>query len=184
MRSLANLLEAAVGRAATDVLLESGQPVVFTTTRGPEVEQSMLPRTDLFDMIVAAVDDSQQIELAVGNPVRFTIEAGATWTVIAEPGIDGMIVRAHRPDPAPSLEIELEDEPSFALGDSSFSVRDEFGDEFDDDFGGEFAAAPVPRAHTISKPLPLPSLDDEPYDAPTLQTPAFEAEQSRPNGQA
>lgn len=171
MRSLANLLEAAVGRSATDVLLESGQPVVFTTTRGPEVEQNMLPRTDLFDMIVAAVDDAQQIELAVGNPVRFTIEAGATWTVIAEPGIDGMIVRAHRPDPAPHLEIELEDEPSFALGDSSFSVRDGFDDEFDDDFGGDFAAAPVMRPRSPSQPLPIASLDDdEPYDVPTRRT--------------
>lgn len=174
MRSLANLLEAAVGRSATDVLLESGQPVVFTTTRGPEVEQNMLPRTDLFDMIVAAVDDSQQIELAVGNPVRFTIEAGATWTVIAEPGIDGMIVRAHRPDPAPHLEIELEDEPGFALGDSSFSVRDGFDDEFDDDFGGEFAAAPIMRPRGPSQPLPVASLDDddEPYDVPTKRTEA------------
>lgn len=170
MRSLANLLEAAVGREATDVLLESGQPVVFTTARGPEVEQNLLPRTDLFDMIVAAVDDAQQIELAVGNPVRFTIEAGASWTVIAEPGMDGMVVRAHRPDPAPSLEIELEEEPSFALGDSSFSVRDGFGDDFDDDFSGEFAApAPAARSRSVSAPVQLPSIDDEPYDAPTLR---------------
>jgi hypothetical protein len=184
MRSLANLLEAAVGRSATDVLLESGQPVVFTTTRGPEVEQNMLPRTDLFDMIVAAVDDAQQIELAVGNPVRFTIEAGASWTVIAEPGIDGMVVRAHRPDPAPGLEIDLEDEPGFAIGDSSFSVRDEAFDDFDDDFGGEFAAVPVTRPRVPSQPLPAPSLDDdEPYDVPTLRTEA-ETERVRQSGSA
>jgi hypothetical protein len=191
MRSLANLLEAALGRSATEVVLESGQPIVFTTARGPEVEQSVLPRTDLFDMIVAAVDDAQQIELAVGNPVRFTIEAGASWSVLAEPGIDGMIVRAQRPEPAPILEIDLEEEPGFALDDVSFSVREgAFTDDFDDDFGGEFAATPTVRSHSSSQPMALmladdeDNEDDEAYDAPTLQGLESNVDRSRTSGQA
>jgi hypothetical protein len=101
MRSLASLLEGAVRRAAFEVRLESGQPVVYTTARGTEAEASVLPRSELFDMIVAAVDDAQQIELAVGNPVDFKVDAGARWTVSAEPGQEGITVRAHRPGKPP-----------------------------------------------------------------------------------
>jgi hypothetical protein len=97
MRSLASLLEGAVRRAAFEVRIESGQPVVYTTARGTEAEASVLPRAELFDMIVAAVDDAQQIELAVGNPVEFKLEAGARWSVSAEPGQEGITVRAQRP---------------------------------------------------------------------------------------
>lgn len=102
MRSLASLLEGAVRRAAFEVRLESGQPVVYTTARGAEAEASVLPRSELFDMIVAAVDDQQQIELAVGNPVEFKVEAGARWSVSAEPGQDGITVRAQRPGKPPA----------------------------------------------------------------------------------
>jgi hypothetical protein len=102
MRSLASLLEGAVRRAAFEVRLESGQPVVYTTARGTEAEPSVLPRAELFDMIVAAVDDAQQIELAVGNPVAFELEAGTRWSVSAEPGQDGITVRAQRPGRPPA----------------------------------------------------------------------------------
>lgn len=162
MRSLANLLEAAVGRSATEVVLESGQPVVFTTARGPEAEQRVLPRTELFDMIAAAVDDAQQVELAVGNPVRFTIDAGASWTVIAEPGIDGMIVRAHRPGGPPSLEIELDDEPGFTIGASSFPVDDA---PFEVDLEPEFTTS----TRTSSGARPPSQLNVEALDVPVVQ---------------
>jgi hypothetical protein len=152
MRSLANLLEAAVGRSAIEVVLESGQPVVFTTARGSEAEQSVLPPTELFDMIVAAVDDAQQIELAVGNPVQFTIQAGASWSVIAEPGIEGMSVRAQRAGGVPSLEIDL-DEPGFAI------------DDDDVDFGGSTGA--------MTRRAPPSQLDVEALDVPTLHDPDF-----------
>jgi hypothetical protein len=126
MRSLASLLEGAVRRAAFEVRIESGQPVLYTTARGTEAEASVLPRPELFDMIVAAVDDSQQVELAVGNPVEFELDAGAKWSVSAEPGHDGITVRAKRPgrptapalhdDVSPGgLELELE-EPDFDVG--------------------------------------------------------------------
>ncbi|MFO7563450.1 MAG: hypothetical protein R6X02_12465 [Enhygromyxa sp.] len=164
MRSLANLLEAAVRRSATEVVLESGQPVVFTTARGSEAEQSVLPRTELFDMIVAALDDASQVELAVGNPVDFTLEAGASWTIAAEPGIEGMTVRATREAELPSLELELDDEPGFALEDQSFAVGD-----LEPDFGDPIGAPPSPSRSP--RPAPPAQLDVEALDAPTLDDP-------------
>jgi hypothetical protein len=123
MRSLANLLEGAVRRAAFEVRLESGQPVVYTTARGSEAEATVLPPPELFDMIVAAVDDAQQIELAVGNHVEFELDAGAKWSVSADPGQKGITVLAKRPgrvaapsfhDEVSSIELDL-DEPEFGF---------------------------------------------------------------------
>ncbi|KIG16436.1 hypothetical protein DB30_04480 [Enhygromyxa salina] len=119
MRSLLSLLDGAVRRSASAVTLESGQPVVYTTARGAEAESTVLPPTELFEMIVAAVDDAHQVELAVGNPVEFSIDAGASWTVYAEPGMEGITVRAHRGgvDASPArggLEIELDDDGEVA----------------------------------------------------------------------
>ncbi|NVB43175.1 hypothetical protein G6O69_35455 [Pseudenhygromyxa sp. WMMC2535] len=113
MRTLASVLEDAIARAAYEVVLESGQPVVYSTPRGSEAERTVLPRPDLFDMITSAVDEAQQVELAVGNSVEFEFEAGSAWTVHAEPGVDGMRVRAARDpsvDPvgvAPTFEEDL-----------------------------------------------------------------------------
>jgi hypothetical protein len=124
MRSLASLLEGAVRRAAFEVRLESGQPVVYTTARGTEAEPSVLPRTELFDMIVAAVDDAQQIELAVGNPVEFTLDAGTRWSVSAEPGQDGITVRAQRPGQpaAPAFHDDVGGSGGFHLEEPQFDV--------------------------------------------------------------
>ena len=109
MRSLLSLLEEAVNRAASEVTIESGQPVVYMTARGTEAETEVLPSGDLFDMIVAAVNESQQVELAVGNPVEFELEASGVWTVFAEPGLEGIRVRASRPPTRePSLDIQLD----------------------------------------------------------------------------
>src|SRR5262245_36402268 len=129
MRSLASLLEGAVRRAAFEVRLESGQPVVYTTARGTEAESSVLPRTELFDMIVAAVDDAQQIELAVGNPVDFKVDAGARWTVSAEPGQEGITVRAHRP--GKPLTPMSPPEPEFHVS-SGPAVGFELADGYDE----------------------------------------------------
>jgi len=109
MRSLLSLLEEAAKRAASEVTIESGQPVVYTTARGAEAETNVLARTELFDMIVAAVDDAQQVELAVGNPVEFEVDVSGRWKVFAEPGIEGIRVRASRAvSPELSLDIQLD----------------------------------------------------------------------------
>lgn len=125
MPTLLSLLEEGAKRSAVEVVLESGQPVVFTTARGGEVEREVLPRTELFDMISAAVADEQQIELAVGNPVEFEIRAGGSdWSVVAEPGMEGMRVRARRD--ASELEIALDESSSrLTLGDIDLEAETE-----------------------------------------------------------
>jgi hypothetical protein len=124
MRSLTSLLEGAVRRAAFEVRLESGQPIVYTTARGTEAEASVLPRGELFDMIVAAVDDAQQVELAVGNPVAFELDAGTRWSVSAEPGQDGITVRAQRPGrpAAPTFQDDVGGPGGFQLEEPEFDV--------------------------------------------------------------
>jgi hypothetical protein len=174
MRSLANMLESAAKRGATEVMLESGQPVVFTTARGPEDGGETIARTDLFDMIVAAVDDAQQIELAVGNPVEFSLASGAadgSWRIYAEPGLDGVMVRALREGQLPTLEIEL-DVPTGLDVPPSLDVPTGFdidalpdADEFEVDFEPSFGAAD-PGSRPASK---LSRLDVQALDVPTVQ---------------
>lgn len=155
MRSLLSLLESAVGRSASEVVLESGQPVVFTTARGAEAEQSVLPRTELFDMIAAAVDDAQQVELAVGNPVEFIVEVGGGWIVHAEPGMEGMTVRARRNGELPSLDIELDE------------ISD---DELDFDVSKPAFALEPDRVEVELDPVPS-QLNVQALDAPLLHEP-------------
>jgi hypothetical protein len=155
MRSLANLLEGAVRRGAFEVRLESRQPVVYTTARGSEAEASVLPSPELFDMIVAAVDDAQQIELAVGNHVEFELDAGARWSVSAEPGQEGITVLAKRPGRAAA--------PSFHEEDVSL------GFELDEpEFG--IAAAPAPKRPRPPSAAPPSQLYVEALDVPMVDS--------------
>ena len=157
MRSLASLLEGAVRRAATEVTLESGQPVVYMTGRGTEAETSILPRTELFDMIVASVNESQQVELAVGNPIEFVLDAGAKWTIHAEPGMEGITVRARcgSAPAAPSLEISLDHGPF---------------DPSADDFGPD----PFITASEITRPRPPSAAPPSQLRVQALEVPSIE----------
>lgn len=160
MRSLASLLEGAVRRAAFEVRLESGQPIVYTTARGTEAEASVLPRTELFDMIVAAVDDAQQIELVVGNPVEFTVDAGTRWSVSAEPGQDGITVRAQRPGrpAAPAFHDEVGGPDGFELEEPEFDVG----------LGARPASPKPSRRPRPPSAAPPSQLDVEALDVPAV----------------
>lgn len=149
MRSLANLLAVAVKRSAFELTLESGQPVVYTTSRGTEAESEELPGSELFDMIVNAVDESQQVELAVGNPVEFELALeGGKWTVFAEPGMEGMRVRARReggaqgPGPAAGLDIELDYNLDGGIGGGPMPL-DDFGGAPAQDFSDDLGSGPM-----------------------------------------
>lgn len=160
MRSLASLLEGAMRRAAFEVRLESGQPIVYTTARGTEAEASVLPRAELFDMIVAAVDDAQQIELAVGNPVAFELQAGARWSVSAEPGQDGITVRAQRPGrpAAPTFQDEGGVSGGFELEEPEFDVG----------HGGRPAASKSSRGPRPPSEAPISQLYVQALDVPAV----------------
>lgn len=130
--------------------------MVYTTARGSEAESSVLPPSDLFDMIAAAVDDNQQIELAVGNPVTFQVDAGSNWNVLAEPGMEGIRVRAERPMPAASsLELVPDDNPYDETSEAEF-----------EDPGvapGAFADVDFPSEQSISEAT------DSPYESGTWE---------------
>jgi hypothetical protein len=160
MRSLARLLEGAVRRAAFEVRLESGQPVVYTTARGTEAESSVLPRGELFDMIVAAVDDAQQIELAVGNPVAFEVDAGTRWSVSAEPGQDGITVRAQRPGrpAAPTFNDEASGTGGFELEEPELGAA----------LGGRSTSSKNPRRPRPPSEAPPSELYVQALDLPTV----------------
>src|SRR5690606_2123452 len=94
---------------------------------------------------------------------------------IAEPGIDGMLVRASRPGGPPSLEIDLDDDPGFEIDDRSFPVADA---EPEVDLEPNSSASPPtlgsirdlePRAPSNAPPS---QLDVEALDAPSLHEPA------------
>ena len=170
MRTLASLLEAAARRSASEVVLESDQPVVYTTTRGSEAESAVLARTELFDMIAAAVDNTHQVELAVGNPVQFTVDAGGSWSVFAEPSMEGMTVRATRAGQG----LELGVDPG--LGSRSSGRGAPQTGEVDFDFR-EDGGAPPPASAVDLPPLELLEPD---FDAVSLDAPANMADSAAP----
>lgn len=130
MRTLASVLDAAVQRMASEVTLESEQPVIYKTARGSEAEQDVLERPALFDMLASAVSDEMQVELMLGNAIEFVHEAQRVrWQVRAVPGADAMVVRAQRVSPMPTaIPLPDSDDISISAADSGA-----FGFGFDDD---------------------------------------------------
>lgn len=130
MRTLASVLDAAVQRMASEVTLESEQPVIYKTARGSEAEQDVLERPALFDMLASAVSDEMQVELMLGNAIEFVHEVQRVrWQVRAVPGADAMVVRAQRVSPMPTaIPLPDSDDISIAAAESG-----SFGFGFDDD---------------------------------------------------
>jgi hypothetical protein len=201
MRTLASVLDAAVQRSAAEITLESEQPVIYRTARGSEAEQVILPRTELFDMLTAAVSDEHQVELMLGNAIEFPFEVQRIkWWVRAVPGADAMVVRVERqggalrtaiplPDPVDDLSIGLDDDDErFAGLDAAPQLEDP---DFDID-------APLPprrptkRTSRDSIPTAFESGtwtledfdDDEPRADAHAGTVAMPASDSTPVGRA
>jgi hypothetical protein len=160
MRTLASVLDAAIQRSAAEITLESEQPVIYRTARGSEAEQAVLRRTELFDMLAAAVSDEHQVELMLGNAIEFDFEVQRIKRrVRAVPGAEAMVVRVDRkagansaaslPDPTDDLMIELEGADIFASPDG---------------FGGLDLDAPPPPARPADRRSSgfAPTLTDPP----------------------
>jgi hypothetical protein len=130
MRTLASVLDAAVQRMASEVTLESEQPVIYKTARGSEAEQDVLERPALFDMLASAVSDELQVELMLGNAIEFVHDVQRVkWQVRAVPGADAMVVRAQRVSPMPTA-IPLPDSDDISI---SAAESGAFGFGFEDD---------------------------------------------------
>lgn len=163
MRTLASVLDAANRRSASEVTLESEQPVIYRTSRGGEAEQDVLERPALFDMLAAAVSDELQVELMLGNAIEFVHEVQQVkWQVRAVPGADAMIVRAERigglrpvipmPD-ADEVSVEVDD-PSDGFG---ISLDDALDPDFDLDGPLPPPRAAAPRAASTPAPARAPT---------------------------
>ena len=162
MRTLASVLDEAAERSGFEVVLESSRPIAYTTARGREFESRALSALELFEMLSAIVSDDQQVELAIGNPVVLSLEAGAVaWTVLAEPRTAGMFVRASCPELAAAARTHA------AAGQDGAEPSEADAELFDDvwrqrageSFSGE-DGAPVFIAATDSAVQGLPGSED------------------------
>jgi hypothetical protein len=92
--SLVELLTEASHRDASEVVMETGQPVILNTPQGSVPFGSPMSEDDLFGALTSVLSEEQQVELAVGNVVEFQLDARGDWHVLTEPGMDGISVRA------------------------------------------------------------------------------------------
>ncbi len=99
MPTVHDLLDVAAMRGVGEVVLESRKPAVLITGHGSETVGAPIEEGELIESLTGVLSDEQQVDLAVGSVVQFTIEhEGVSWNVVAEPGADGICVRATRSD--------------------------------------------------------------------------------------
>lgn len=94
MPSLLQVLHDATGHGATEIVLEPGRAPTLRTSMGVETLRASMSEGELFDALSGVLGPDQQAELAVGNVVEFQLHDGvARWTLVAEAGRDGVVVR-------------------------------------------------------------------------------------------
>lgn len=154
MSNLATLLDSAAKSQGFEVVMESGQPVVVTTPRGPSPLGDVVPEDHLFSLLTEVLTDDQQAELAVGNVIEFKVDCDAgRWNLLAEPGAEGISVQGRLQAGSPAAAaadsqegLQLPAMEPFGSADSEeISVTGVDG-------------SPPPRAYP--DPPPLPSASD------------------------
>ncbi len=96
MTFLAGVLEHASSRSAFELLIESGQPVVLTTVNGTEHSGEVVSEAELFEALTEVLGPDQQVDLAVGNMVEFSLNSSRdVWTLVTDSGADGIFVHGH-----------------------------------------------------------------------------------------
>ncbi|MBX7079729.1 MAG: hypothetical protein K1X88_11115 [Nannocystaceae bacterium] len=94
MPSLLQVLHDATGHGATEIVLEPGRAPTLRTSMGVETLRASMSEGELFDALSGVLGPDQQAELAVGNVVEFQLHDGvARWTLVAEAGVEGVVVR-------------------------------------------------------------------------------------------
>lgn len=170
MISLPKLLLDAAERDASEIVIQTGQRPIIRTPQSSGAFGDPVTESELFEALTLVLSPEQQAELAVGNVVEFKVHvtAGGDWSLISEPGADGITVRgrnANAPEPAaePGDGTEVGapvDLPPLA--------------PFEPDLGGDVPIAPQPvlrRRTQLDVGLADYAPDDPPWKGEPEPTP-------------
>ncbi len=124
MSLLSQLLQRALVKRPSQVIIETDRPVLVITDRGTQEQGKELEGDAVFDALFNVLSEEQQAELVVGKLVEFEFAAGSrTWQVVTETAADRISLRARlRPQLVEDIPVEdLEDdarapEPRVASG--------------------------------------------------------------------
>lgn len=76
-----------------EIVIEPGQPVTFHGDQGALVLGEALTESNISDALSRVLAPEQQAELAVAGIVEFYVEGYAEWSLVAESGSDGVVIR-------------------------------------------------------------------------------------------
>lgn len=98
--SLPLVLREAERHAVEEVVVQPGHPVTFHGEQGALVLGHDLDEATISDALSVVLGPEQQAELAVAGVVEFYVEGYAEWTLLAESGTEGVIIRGRIRDGA------------------------------------------------------------------------------------
>ena len=113
MSLLSQLLQRALVKRPSQVIIETDRPVVVITDRGTQEQGKELEGDAVFDALFDVLSEEQQAELVVGKVVEFEFAAGSrSWQVVTETATDKISLRARlRPQLVEDIPVDdLEDE--------------------------------------------------------------------------
>ena len=91
--SLPLVVHEAERHSVDEIVIEPGHPVTFHGEQGALVLGGTLDDASISDALALVLAPEQQAELAVAGVVEFYVEGYAEWSLLAESGADGVIVR-------------------------------------------------------------------------------------------
>lgn len=91
--SLPLVLHEAERHSVDEIAIEPGHPVTFHGEQGALVLGEVLADANISDALSLVLAPEQQAELAVAGVVEFYVEGYAEWSLVAESGSDGVVVR-------------------------------------------------------------------------------------------
>jgi len=91
--SLPLVVHEAERHSVDEIVIEPGHPVTFHGEQGALVLGGKLDDATISDALALVLAPEQQAELAVAGIVEFYVEGYAEWSLVAESGADGVVVR-------------------------------------------------------------------------------------------
>ncbi len=133
MSLLSQLLQRALVKRPSQVIIETDRPVLVITDRGTQEQGKELEGDAVFDALFDVLSEEQQAELVVGKLVEFEFAAGSrSWQVVTETAADKISLRARlRPQLVEDIPVDdLEDDARGSEGARAISgTLDDSGDE-------------------------------------------------------